>query len=154
ERRLACAVDAEHAPALLPTDHEVETIVNPQAAVALVYFLQARDVLTGARRRQEVERHRLAPPRRLDPLDLLQFLDPALHLGRVRGARLEALDELDLLGEHGLLALELRLLLLLVERALLLVKFVIAGIGGERAAIDLDDLGDDAVDEFAVVEID
>ena len=69
----------------------------------------------------------------------------------MRGARLEALDELDLLGEHRLLALELRLLLLLVERALLLVEFVIARIGGQRAAVDLDDLGDDAVHELAVV---
>ena len=69
----------------------------------------------------------------------------------MRGARLEALDELDLLGEHRLLALELRLLLLLVERALLLVEFVVAGIGRQRAAVDLDDLGDDAVHELAVV---
>jgi PTH1 family peptidyl-tRNA hydrolase len=39
----------------------------------------------------------------------------------MRGARLEALDELDLLGQHRLLALELRLLLLVGERALLLL---------------------------------
>ena len=69
----------------------------------------------------------------------------------MRGARLEALDELDLLGQHRLLALELRLLLLLVQRALLLVEFVIAGIGRQRAAVDLDDLVDDAVDELAIV---
>ena len=69
----------------------------------------------------------------------------------MRGARLEALDELDLLGEHRLLALELRLLLLLVQRALLLVEFVVARIGRQRAAVDLHDLGDDAVHELAVV---
>ena len=89
--------------------------------------------------------------RRLDPLDLVELLHPALHLRGMRGARLEALDELDLLGQHRLLALELRLLLLLVQRALLLVEFVVAGIGRQRAAVDLDDLGDDAVHELAVV---
>src|SRR6201999_580146 len=95
-------------------------------------------VLAGTRRRQEIKRHRLAPPGRLDPFALFQLLDPALYLGRVRGARLEALDELDLLGEHRLLALELRLLLLLVERALLLVERVVARIGRQRATVDLD----------------
>ena len=69
----------------------------------------------------------------------------------MRCARLEALDEFDFLGEHGLLAFELRLLLLFVERALLFVEFVIARKRGERAAVDLDDLADDAVHEFAVM---
>ncbi len=67
------------------------------------------------------------------------------------GARLEALDELDFLGEHRLLTLELRLLLLLVLRALLLVEFVVARVRRQRAAIDLHHLGDDAVHELAVV---
>src|SRR5690348_9165774 len=127
------------------------TLITLPFAVTLVNVIQADDVLPGARRRQEVERDRLATAWRLDPFDLLELLDPALHLRGVRSPRLEALDELDLLGEHRLLAFELRLLLLLVQRTLLLVEFVIAGIGRQRAAVDLDDLGDDAVDEFAVV---
>ncbi|MGY3593237.1 hypothetical protein ACVIGB_001286 [Bradyrhizobium sp. USDA 4341] len=49
------------------------------------------------------------------------------------------------------LPLELGLLLLVGERALLFVEFVIAGIGGELAAVDLDHLVDDAVDELAVM---
>ena len=69
----------------------------------------------------------------------------------MRGARLEALDELDFLGEHRLLTLELGQLLLLVLGALLLVKFIVARIGRQRAAVDFDDLGDDAVHELAVV---
>ena len=101
------------------------------AAIALVHVLQLDHVLAGARRRREIERDGLAALRRLDPLDLVQLLDPALHLRGVRGARLEALDEVDFLGQHRLLALELRLLLLFVQRALLLVEFVIAGIGGQ-----------------------
>ena len=69
----------------------------------------------------------------------------------MRGTRLEALDEGDLLGQHRLLALELRLQLLVGQRPLLLIEIIIAGIGGERAGVDLDDLGDDAVHEGAVV---
>ena len=116
-----------------------------------MHVLERGDVLAGARRRLELEVHRLPALGRLDAVDLLQLLDPALHLRGMRGARLEALDEADLLGQHRLLALELGLLLLLGDRALLLVEFVVAGIGGQRAAIDLDDLVDDAVHELAVV---
>ena len=66
-------------------------------------------------------------------------------------ARLEALDELHLLGKHRLLAIELRLALRLAHRALLLVEIEVARIGDERTAVDLDDLADDAVHELAVV---
>ncbi len=116
-----------------------------------MHVLQAHHVLTRARRRHEVERYRLAAPGRCHPFDLLQLLYPALHLGGVRGTRLEALDEIDFLGEHRLLALELGLLLLLAQRALLLVELVIARIGSQRAAVDLDHLANDAIHELAVV---
>ena len=151
QRGFAGAVDAHDAPALAAAHHEVQPLIDAAVAVALVHVLQADDVLAGARRGKEIERYRLAAPRRLHPFDLLQLLDPALHLGGMRGARLEALDEADFLGEHRLLALELRLLLLLGQRALLLVELVIARIGRQRAAVDLHDLGDDAVHEFAVM---
>ena len=93
-------------------------------------------------------RHGLAAAGQFDFLNLVQLLHPALHLGGVAGARLEPLDELDLLGQHRLLALELRLLLLFGQRALLLVEFVIAGIARQRTAIDLDDFVDDAIHEL------
>lgn len=126
-------------------------LIDASAAVFLVNVLQVDHVLAGARRRLELEGNDLAALGRLYPVDLLQLLHPALHLRGMRGARLEALDELDLLGEHRLLALELGLLLLLVLRPLLLVEFIVAGIGRQRARIDLDDLGDDTVHELAVV---
>ncbi len=69
----------------------------------------------------------------------------------MRGARLEARDEVDLLGQHRLLPLELRLLVLLGQRPLLLVEGIVAGKFGQAAAVDLDHLVDDAVHEFAVV---
>src|SRR6478752_5382889 len=131
QRRFSGAVDAHHAPALPAADHEIEPVIDALAAVALEHLLERNDVLARARRRRKVERHRLAAARRLDPLDLVELLHPALNLSGMRGARLEPLDELDLLGEHRLLALELGLLLLLVQRTLLLVELVIAGIGGE-----------------------
>ena len=127
QRGLARAVDAHHAPALPAADQEVEPVVDLAAAVALVDVLQLDHVLAGARRWRKLEHQRLAALGRLDVLDLVELLHPALHLRRVGGARLEALDEADFLGEHGLLALELRLLLLLGERALLLEEFVSKG---------------------------
>ncbi len=149
--RLAGAVDAHHRPALFSRDHEIEALIDRPAAIALVDTLQADHVVARARRRQEVERHRLAPLRRLDAFDLVELLHPALHLRGMRGARLEALNEFDLFRQHGLLALELRLLLLLAERALRLVEFVVAAIGSQRATVDLHHLGDDAVHELAVM---
>src|SRR5689334_15226679 len=98
QRRLAGAVDAHHAPALPAADHEIESVVDPLAAIALVNVLQGDDVFARARGRRKIERDALAAPRGLDPLDLVELLHPALHLRGVRGARLEALDELDLLG--------------------------------------------------------
>ena len=53
----------------------------------------------------------------------------------MRGTRLEALDELQLLGEHRLLALELRLLLLFGQRALLLGCLLVGD--GLRDALDV-----------------
>src|SRR5882757_7572740 len=103
--RLAGAVDAHHAPALPAADREIQPVIDALAAITLVDLLQADDVLARARCGEEIERHGLAPPRRLDALDLVELLDPALHLGGVRGARLEALDEFDLFGQHRLLAL-------------------------------------------------
>ena len=89
--------------------------------------------------------------RRLDLLDLLELLHARLHLRGVARARLEPLDEGLLLGEHRLLARVLRLLLRGGDLALLLVEVVVARVGRELAAVDLDDLGDEAVHELAIV---
>src|SRR5262249_57552198 len=96
-----------------------------------VSVVEERRGLAAARRRREVERDRLPAAGRLDPLDLVELVLPALHLRGMRGARLEALDELDFLGEHRVLALELGLLLRLGERALLLIELIVARIGGQ-----------------------
>ncbi len=69
----------------------------------------------------------------------------------MRGPRFESLDELDFLGEHGLLAFELRLALFLSERTLLFVEIEIARICDKRSAVDLHDLTDDTIHKGAIV---
>ncbi len=90
-------------------------------------ILEIDHVLARSRGGLELESHRLPPLGRLDTLDFVQLLDPALHLRGMGGTRLEAFDELDFLGKHRLLPFELRLLLLFVLGALPLVKLVVAG---------------------------
>src|SRR5579872_4350400 len=81
QRRFARAVDPHHTPALLAPNLEVEARINAALAVALMHLPQAHHVLARARRRREFEHDGLTAPGRLDALDLLQLLDPALHLG-------------------------------------------------------------------------
>ncbi len=113
---------------------EVEPVMNGAAAIALADALDAHDVLARARRRTELERHHLPPLGRLDTVDLVELLHPALHLRRMAGPGLEPLDEGDFLGQHGLLPLELRLLVAVGDFALALVEFVVAAIARERPA--------------------
>ena len=89
--------------------------------------------------------------RQLEFLDLVERLDPALHLGRLGGVRLEAVDEALFLGQHRLLASVGGFLVGLARGALALVEVVIARIDRDLAAVDLGNLGDDAVHELAVV---
>ncbi len=93
----------------------------------------------------------MAPLGGLELLYLLQLLDAALHLRRLAGLRLEAIDEALLLRQHGLLPLELRLRLRLVQRPLRLIEIIISAEADEISSVDFDDLGHDPVQKFAVV---
>ena len=126
-------------------------VVNDSAAVALRHAVERRDQLARAGRRTEVELDDPPLLGKLDLLDLLERLDAALHLGRFRGVRGEALDEALLLGEHRLLTRVGGLAVGLADGALALVEVVVAGIGGDLAAVDLGDAGHDPVHEVAVV---
>jgi hypothetical protein len=145
------AVDAQHAPPLAPAQQEVEVLVHDEIAVGLRDARELHHVFTAARRWLELEAHLLDPARWLDALDLLELLHARLHLGGVRGAGLEALDEGELLLEHGLLPLEGGLLLRFGERLLLHVELVVAGVRGELAAVDLENARAHPVEELAVV---
>jgi hypothetical protein len=141
------------APALAAAHLEVEPLIDGAAAIGLVHALQADDVLARARRR--LGNSNITTWRRLlggsTRSILSSFFTRLCTCAAWEARALNRSMNFDLLGQHRLLALELRLLLLLGERALLLVEAVVARIGGERTAIDLDDLADDPVHELAVV---
>ena len=87
----------------------------------------------------------------LDPLDLVEHLDPALHLARLGRLVAEALDEaLDLGHALGLVArarLEQRVPGLALDEKVV----VVAGVDGDAAADQLRDRRDHAVQEVPVV---
>ena len=114
-------------------------------------ILDHRHLVARARRNAELELHHLPLLRQLDLLDLVQRLDAALHLRRLGRVRPEAVDEALLLGQHGLLPRERRLLIGLADGPLALVEIVVARVRDDLARIDLRDLRDDAVHELAVV---
>ena len=151
EGALAGAVHAHHTPALAAPDQEVEVVVDLSRSVAFRHVIELGDVLAGARRRAEVELDDAAALGGLDAVDLLQLLHPTLHLRGVARAGLEALDEGDLLGEHGLLARVLRLLLGGRDLPLLLVEVVVARIRDEITPVDLHDLCDESVQELPIM---
>ncbi len=130
---------------------EIKAVIDGLFAIGLGHAPEHRHILARTRRGAEFEHHLLRPLGRLDPVDLVELFHPALHLRRVACPRLEPFDELDFLGQHRLLALELGLLVLVGDGPLGLIEFVIARIGGQRAAIDLDDLVDHPVHERPVV---
>src|SRR5262249_13512358 len=150
QRALAGAVPPHHAPALAAPDLEVEALVDDAAAVAFADAREDRDVLADARRLLELERHDHALLRRLDALDLVDLLLPALRLRRLGDVRAEAVDEALHLGEHRLLALVRRLLPRGAFALLLLEEVVVAGVGDQLAVVDVDDAVHDPVHEVAV----
>ena len=109
------------------------------------------DLVAGAWGNAELELHHAARLGQLDLVDFVQGFDAALHLRGFGGMGPEAVDEALLLGEHGLLAGERGLLIVLADGALALVEIVVAGVGDDLAGIDLGDFGDDAVHELAIV---
>jgi len=108
-------------------------------------------VVAAARRFGEFETDGFLLRRQLDAFDLLQFLDPRLHLGRMGGAGREAGNEVFLLGQHLLLAAMAGQELFPADFPLPQVKIIIAAIGGDGLIADLDDPRHQPVHEFAVM---
>src|SRR5690606_34988742 len=103
--RFSGAVNAEKAPALPASDHEIQPVVDRPAAIGLVHVLEADDIFTRSWRRQKIKVHCLAATWWFHAFDLVELLYPALYLSGMRGARLEPFDEFQFLGKHRLLAL-------------------------------------------------
>ena len=152
QRRLAGAVGADEADLAAPLDDEVDAGDDVGAVVAARRALQlgahARRALRG--REGELGEQLLAG-RDLDPVELLERLDPSLHLAGLGGLVAEALDEALRLGDH---ALRLSGRGLELGDAGLTGDDVLgerAGVLGRTAPVELDDAGGDGVDEVAVV---
>ena len=82
-------------------------------------------LVAGTRRLTEIEVDDLALLRRLDLLDLVERLDPALHLGSLCRLRLEPIDEALFLRQHRLLASVGRFLVGFADRPFALVEVVV-----------------------------
>jgi hypothetical protein len=100
-----------------------------------VQILKDGHLFAGSRRNAKLKLHHQAFLRQLNLLDLVQGLDPALHLGRFGGVRPETINEALFFGKHGLLPGERCLLVGLSYRALALVEVVVTRVGDDFTAV-------------------
>ena len=89
--------------------------------------------------------------RQYDFFNLIQSLDPALHLRGLGGMRFETIDKALLLGQHRLLPREGRLLIGFADGAFTLIEIVVSRIADNLASVDFSDLRNQAIHEFAIV---
>src|SRR5215475_15958825 len=136
-RGLARAVPSHDGPAFSAADGEIEPVVKNTRAEPLVQILEDGYLFAGSRGATKLKLHHLAFLRQFDLLDLIQGLDPALHLGRFGRVRPETIDEALFLGKHGLLTGKCCLLITLSHRPFALVEVVVPRVGDDFAAINL-----------------
>ena len=151
QRGLPRPVSAHHAPALAAPDRHAEPVVDDAVSVRLRNVLEHGNLIARPWRLAEIEPNDTPFLGQLDLFDLLERLDTALDLRRFGGMGREALDEALLLGQHRLLPRVRSFAIGFPDRALALVEVVVARIDRDLAAVDLRDLGDDAIHELAVV---
>src|SRR5271170_4378656 len=140
KRSLTRAVSPHDGPAFSAADGEIEAFVNHTRAVTLVQILNHGHLFPGSRWNAKVEFHDLPFFRQLDLFDLVQGLNPALHLGRFGRVRPETIDEALLLGKHGLLPGKRCLLIALSHRPFALVEVIVTRVGDDFAAINFRNL--------------
>jgi hypothetical protein len=124
--------------------------VDHPGAVGLRQALDLDDVVPAAGRALELEAALDDAARRLELLDLVELLGPALHLAALAAwARKRSMKRISLASMacwRSYSASRRR------SRAPApLVEVVVAGVAADRAAVDLDDLLDHAVHHVAVV---
>ena len=151
QRRLAGAVRPDERDAVAALDHQVDVPQDHVLAVRLAHALELEHDAARALRLGELEVDLLALGRDLDPLDLVEQLDPALDLLGLRRLVAEAVDEgLGLLDLLALAAVRLAQALH-ARRVLAQVVAVVAVVVGQRLEADLGDALDGRVEEVAVV---
>jgi hypothetical protein len=137
KRSLARAVSSHDGPAFSTADGEIESFINHTRPVTLMQILQDGHLFAGSRRETKLKLHQHAFLWQLNLFDLIQRLNPALHLGRFGRMRPETIDEALFFGKHGLLPGERCLLVGFSDRPLALIKVIVAGERDNLAAIDL-----------------
>ena len=154
QRRLPRPVDSHQGHAVAPLDQEVDSRVDHVVAVGLPDAGHPGHQPAGARRLGEREVDAARVGLGLDPLHAAEHLHPALHLPGLARLVAEALDEpLDLGHSLGLVA-GLRLPQRLAGLALHQEVVVVAVVQRDRAAGQLRDGGDHAIQEVTVVRDD
>jgi hypothetical protein len=148
---LARPVLAHDGPALAPPHQQAQVAVDAAPGVGLAHALDLEDLVPAALDPAEVEAPLDEAAGRLDPLDLVHLLGPALHLAGLGGLGLESLDEAQVLGQGGLLLLVLGLALGGIQRPRPLVGVVVARVRSHLSTVDLDDAAHHAVHHVAVV---
>src|SRR6185437_11990696 len=137
--------------AVAAVDGEVHALEHLFGAIALCEVANFNHGPARCGRLRESEMDDRLFLRQLDALDLLQFLNAALHLLRLRSLVAKTIDEglqmLDVLALVAVGGFKLRTTLLL----LLQIAFVVAVIDVERLVPYLDDLGHSHVEEITVV---
>src|SRR5207248_8319022 len=151
ERGLSGAVEADDRDAIAPQHLCGQIAIDRFLAVRLGQVLEPGDLAPAARRLGKAEADGGALLADLHDLFLLQQLDAALHLTRLRRLGAEALDEGLHLRPPARLLLRLRREALLLRRAQLEVALVVAGITAQALGLEGEDAVDLAVEEFAVV---
>ncbi len=159
ERRLARAIRTDQGNPIAPLDVQVQILEDDHRVsagarrrrVRLPHVLQFehRPTALGAGREREVDA--LPFGRHLDRHHLLQQLDPALHLRRLRRLVAEPVDE-HFDARHFLILLALHRPQPVEHRVALFDVFaVVADVVGQLAQVEIGDAGDDGVEEVAVV---
>src|SRR5207248_9920923 len=150
QRRLALSVETDHRDAVTPEDARRDLAVDGLASVGLGEAIEMRHFPPASRSVGEAEAHHAPLLVERDDLLLLELLDPALHLARLRRLGAEALDE----GEH----LRAPLLLLpgagaeqlLLGGALREIVLVVAAVGAQTFRLERDDAVDLPIEELPI----
>ena len=151
QRRLARAVGAEERDAIAALDVQAQIPEHHQVAVRLSRVLQLDHRAPALRAGGKVEMDFLALGGHFDRNDLLELLDPALHLRRLGRLIAEPIDEH--LDARNLLVLLALCLAERLEARLVLheIVAVVADVVGERAQREIRNPGDDGVEKEPVV---